>query len=107
MPRPKRSKVVSPQPDPYVAALLGRITEGKTVLNFVKGEKPFAQGDPADAIFFVQSGKVKIAVVSSVGKEAVLTMLGPHGFFGEGALVGQSVRVSTATVIEAATLYRI
>src|SRR5687768_14370886 len=98
MPRPKRSKVTISQPDPYVATLLQRITDGKTVLNFEKGEKPFAQGDPADSIFFVQSGKVKIGVVSSVGKEAVLTMLGPHGFFGEGALVGQTVRVSSATV---------
>ncbi|PYS33472.1 MAG: Crp/Fnr family transcriptional regulator, partial [Acidobacteria bacterium] len=50
-----------------------------------KGKKIFSQGDRADAIYFVQTGRVKITVVSSAGKEAVLAMLGPHDFFGEGS----------------------
>ena len=72
-----------------------------------KGKKIFSQGDRADAIYFVQNGRVKITVVSSAGKEAVLAMLGPHDFFGEGTLVGQSLRMSTATTLEPTTLFRV
>src|SRR5438552_13224845 len=72
-----------------------------------KGEKIFAQGDSADAIFFIQSGKVKISVVSAAGKEAVLVIVGPHNFFGEGSLVGQSLRMSTATTLEPSTVFRV
>ena len=103
----KAAKGTSTSIDPYVASLLGKILEGKHVLNLPKGERVFAQGDRADAIFFIQSGKVKISVVSVVGKEAVLAMLGPHNFFGEGALVGQSLRISTATTLEPSTLFRV
>ncbi len=103
----KPATVVLPRFDPYVASLLERISEGKHLLSFQKAEKIFAQGDRADAIFFIQSGKVKISVVSAAGKEAVLVMLGPHDFFGEGSLVGQSLRVSTATALEPSTAFRI
>jgi hypothetical protein len=54
-----------------------------------------------------RSGRVKITVVSSAGKEAVLAMLGPHDFFGEGALVGQSLRMSTATTLKATTVFQV
>jgi CRP/FNR family cyclic AMP-dependent transcriptional regulator len=103
-PKPRSSKAVA---DPYLADLFETITEGKTVLRFSKDEKVFAQGDTAEAVYFVQIGKVKITVVSAVGNEAVLTILGPRGFFGEGCLVGQTVRVSSATAIQSSTLYRI
>ena len=93
--------------DPYVAALLGRISEGKCVISIQKGKRIFSQGDRADAIYFVQSGTVKVSVLSSAGKEAVLAILGPRQFFGEGALVGQSVRVSTATAVQRATLFQV
>jgi len=93
--------------DPYVAALLGRISEGKCVISIQKGKRIFSQGDRADAIYFVQSGTVKVSVLSSAGKEAVLAILGPRQFFGEGALVGQSVRVSTATAVQPATLFQV
>src|SRR5437870_5271468 len=93
--------------DPYVAALLGKISEGKRVISLQKGKRIFAQGDRADAIYFVQSGRVKVSVLSSAGKEAVLAILGPRHFFGEGALVGQSVRFSTATAVEPATLFQV
>src|SRR4029434_3688083 len=72
-----------------------------------KGIKIFSQGDRSDAIYFVHTGRVKVSVVSAGGKEAVLAMLGPHHFFGEGALVGQSLRVSTATAVEPATLFQV
>jgi len=93
--------------DPYVATLLSKIRVGKRELNFRKGEKIFAQGDRADSIYFIQSGRIKITVVSTGGKEAVLAMAGPHDFFGEGALVNQSLRVSTATTLEPSTIFRI
>ena len=98
---------MSPLTDLYVSQLLGKISDGKHVMSFRKGEKVFSQGAQADAIYFVHAGRVKITVVSSTGKEAVLALLGPHEFFGEGSLVGQSLRVSTATTMEAATLFRV
>ena len=103
----KVTNVTSAPPDPYVTALLGEISEGKREISVQKGQDIFSQGDRADAIYFVQTGRVKISVVSSAGKEAVLAMLGPHAFFGEGSLVGQSLRLSTATAVEPATLFQV
>ena len=100
-------KVTSLAPDPYVTTLLEKIVEGKREMKLGKAKKVFSQGDPADAIYFVHSGRVKITVVSSAGKEAVLAMLGPHDFFGEGVLIGQSFRISTATTLEPATLFQV
>jgi CRP-like cAMP-binding protein len=93
--------------DPYVATLLGKITAGKQELSFRKGEKIFSQGEPADSIYFIQTGRIKISVVSAGGKEAVLAMPGPHDFFGEGSLVKQSLRISTAETLEPTTVFRI
>ena len=101
--------LVQPRPsaDPYVSTLLGKITEVKRMLSVLNGEMVFAQGDNADAIYFVESGRVKISVVSSGGKEGVLGLLGPHNFFGEGSLIGQMVRLHSASVIEPATLFQV
>jgi len=99
--------VIFPPADPYVATLLAGISEGKQEMSVRKGETVFSQGDRADAIYFVQSGRVKVSVVSSAGKEAVLAMLGPHAFFGAGSLVGQPLRLSTATALEAVTLFQV
>ena len=93
--------------DPYVTTLLAKITVGKHALSFRKNEKVFSQGEPADSIYFIQTGRIKIAVVSSAGKEAVLAMPGPHEFFGEGSLVNQSLRISTAQTLEPSTVFRI
>ena len=93
--------------DPYVMELLEKIDAGKTILQFRKDAKIFSQGDSAEGIYFIQTGKVKITVVSAAGKEAVLAVLGPRGFLGEGCLVGQSLRISTATAIQSSTLVRI
>src|SRR5438105_13352497 len=93
--------------DPYVATLLGRITVGKQELTFRKNEKIFRQGEPADSIYFIQTGRIKVSVVSATGKEAVLAMPGPHDFFGEGSLVMQSLRVSTAETVEPSTVFRV
>ena len=88
MAKPKKA-VTGKRPaiDPYVATLLEKVTVGKQELSFQKGERIFSQGEAADSIYFVQSGRIKITVVSTAGKEAVLAMPGPHDFFGEGALI--------------------
>ena len=94
-------------PDLYVVTLLEKITAGKRELSFGKGEKIFSQGDAADSIYFIQTGRIKITVVSAAGKEAVLTMAGPHDFFGEGSLVNQPLRISSAKALEASTVFRV
>jgi CRP/FNR family transcriptional regulator, cyclic AMP receptor protein len=92
---------------PYIETFLGKIAIGKQELNFRKGEKIFSQGDIADSIYFIRTGRIKINVVSAAGKGAVLLMVGPHDFFGEGSLVGQPLRVGTARTLEPSTLLRI
>ena len=93
--------------DPYVGVLLEGIRIGKSVSNVGKDSRIFSQGDRTDAIYFIEAGKVKISVISTAGKEAVLALLGPHDFLGEGCLVGQPLRISTATALEATTLFRV
>src|SRR3989442_9011870 len=77
----------------------------KRLLKLRKGAKVFSQGARADAIFFIQTGKVKVTVISAYGREAVLRMLGPHDFFGEECLVGGSLRTSTATSSKPSTVF--
>ena len=103
----KAANVKSKSVDPYIATLLEKITVGKKALTFRKGEKIFSQGDPADSIYFIQNGRIKVTVVSAAGKEAVLAMPGPHDFFGEGALVKQPLRVSSAVTLEPSTVFRV
>ena len=93
--------------DSSVTSLLENIADGKRMLILGKNETVFSQGDPADAIFYIQSGKIKMTVVSTAGKEAIIAMLGPHDFLGEGSLTGQSLRVSTGTVLETSTIFRV
>ena len=97
----------SPKNDGYIATLLGNISEGKHVMSVGKGETIFSQGDRADAIYFVQTGMVKVSVLSYAGKEGVLAMLGPHSFFGEDCMVGQSPRMTTATALEPSTVLQV
>ena len=105
MPKPKKS--LFENVDAHFEVLLQGITAGKSRLTLKKGNRIFSQGDQTDAIYFIENGKVKISVVSTGGKEAVLAILGPQGFFGEGCLVGQPLRISTATVLEPTTLFRV
>ena len=79
---------------------LARVGEGKTIAEFRKDQVVFAQGDTADAVFYVQKGRVKIVVFSEQGKEAVVGILGPGQFFGEGCMNGHSLRIATATAME-------
>jgi CRP-like cAMP-binding protein len=102
-----RAKKAASIPTEAFAALLDGVSKGKRTMTFPAGQKIFSQGDRADSIYFLQAGRVKISVVSSAGKEAVLALLKPQNFFGEGALVGQSLRMSSATALEPVTALRV
>jgi CRP-like cAMP-binding protein len=93
--------------DPFVKELLRNVGIGKSEVQLEKDALVFSQDDPADAIFFIQTGKVKLTVVSSAGKEAVLGIFGPRACLGEACLAGKALRMNTATAILATTLYRI
>src|SRR5437867_6244305 len=90
-----------------VESLLRKIVRGKALLKRPKGAKLFSQGEAADAIYFIQTGKAQLTVVSTQGKKAVLRRTGPHDFLGEECLVEHSRRTSTATVMGPSTVFRI
>ena len=76
---------------------LAKVGDGRHIVRHRKGEAVFSQGEPADTVCYIQEGKVKLTVVSEQGKEAVVAVLGPEDFFGEGCLTGQRLRIATAT----------
>jgi CRP/FNR family transcriptional regulator, cyclic AMP receptor protein len=86
---------------------LAKVGGGKTALKCEKDEIVFLQGDVADAIFYIQKGKIKLTVVSDRGKEAVVGLLGAGHFFGESCLNGHPLRITTATAIEECLVTRI
>ena len=75
---------------------LAKVGEGKTISKYQKDQVVFSQGEVADAVFYIQQGKIKLTVVSEQGKEAVVAILGPGHFFGEGCLNGHPLRIATA-----------
>jgi CRP/FNR family transcriptional regulator, cyclic AMP receptor protein len=79
---------------------LAKVGVGKTILEFHKNQKVFEQGETADTVFYIQTGKVKLTVLSDQGKEAVVAILEPKQFFGEGCMNGHKLRISTAIAIE-------
>ena len=79
----------------------------RRVITLARDGRIFAQGSPATSVFYVRSGGVKLSVLSTAGKEAVVAMLGPGDFFGEGCLAGQPRRMGTATAVEPTTVVRI
>jgi CRP/FNR family cyclic AMP-dependent transcriptional regulator len=79
---------------------LAKVGTGKTILEFRKNKTIFAQGDAADTVFYIQKGRVKLSVLSAQGKEAVVAILEPGQFFGEGCLNGQRLRIATTTAME-------
>jgi CRP/FNR family transcriptional regulator, cyclic AMP receptor protein len=88
-------------------AFLATVGAGRTVTSWNKGQVIFSQGDPADALFFIQKGKVKVTTLSKQGKEAVVAILGEGDFFGEGCLAGQRLRISTQTALTDCLLSRL
>ena len=86
---------------------LNHVGNGKNMLRVPRKQVLFSQGDTTDAVFYVQAGKVKLTVVSPQGKEAVIAILEPGSFFGEGCLAGQRVQLATATIVDEARIVRI
>ena len=78
-------------------ALLDKAGEGRAASSYASGQVIFAQGDPADAVFYVETGRVKLTIVSGQGKEAVVGIYSATDFFGEASLAGQPLRIATAT----------
>jgi CRP/FNR family cyclic AMP-dependent transcriptional regulator len=79
----------------------------KKVTPFRRGEPIFTQGDVCEHVWYIQSGGIKLSVLSKTGKEAVVAMLGPGDFFGEGCLAGQELRMGSATAVTPSTILRI
>ena len=88
-------------------AFLATIGEGRKFVLFPKKQRIFAQGDTANAVFHIQTGKVRLTVVSNDGKEATIGILGDGEFFGEGALAGQALRMGSATAMTDCAVLRI
>jgi CRP/FNR family cyclic AMP-dependent transcriptional regulator len=86
---------------------LTKVGPGKTSIISPKKHTIFSQGDAAEAVFYIQSGKVKLTVVSQQGKEAVVAILEQGAFFGESCLAGQGIRTATATAVEDSSIVRI
>src|SRR6202162_2064009 len=91
--------------DPH--AFLATIGAGRKIVSFPKKQTIFSQGDPTDALFYIQTGKGRITVVSNYGKEATIGILGDGEFFGEGALAGQALRMGSATAMTDCSVLRI
>jgi CRP/FNR family cyclic AMP-dependent transcriptional regulator len=88
-------------------SFLAKVGEGRSIGNYRKDQIVFSQGDPADSVFFIQKGKVKVTVVSEQGKEAVVAILGANDFFGEACLVGQARRIATAAAMADSVIVRL
>ena len=86
---------------------LATIGTGRKFVLFPKKQPIFAQGDNADAVFYIQTGKVRLTVVSKTGKEATIGILGEGDFFGEGSLAGQALRMGSATALTDCSVLRI
>jgi CRP-like cAMP-binding protein len=107
MARPKaKSKPRRPK-EHDAKGLLATIGAGGSIAKFSQSSRIFSQGEPANAIFYIQDGRIKLTVVSRQGKEAVIAILGPHDFFGEGCLAGQSTRMASATAMSACIIMRV
>ncbi len=109
-------RVEGVQPGPVVPKRRGRfnpsqlsigLSAGRSEQEFSPGETIFLQGDPANAVFYIESGEVKLSVVSKNGKQAIVEMLGDNAFFGEGCLAGEPVRVATATAMQPSLIIRL
>lgn len=97
----KRPPSLNPQ------SFLANVGSGKTLLRTRKKDRIFSQGDAAEAVFYIQTGRVKLTVVSQQGKEAVVAILEAGSFFGEACLAGQLVCIATATSLESSSIVRI
>src|SRR6476660_6702197 len=98
---PKEAPMGKPANDEFDAKVfLAKVGFGKTILEFHKNQHVFEQGEVADTVFYIQKGRVKLTVMSDHGKEAVVAILEPGQFFGEGCMNGHALRIATTTAME-------
>ena len=100
-----KTRKTKPSFEPNV--FLAKVDVGRTISKHQDGQIVFSQGEPADSVFYIQKGKVKITVVSEQGKEAVVAILGRNDFFGEGCLAGQLLRMATVTAMMECEIMRL
>ena len=86
---------------------LSTVDGGRTIATFTKKQRVFAQGDVADAVFYIRKGKMRLSIVSKSGKEATIAILNAGDFFGEGCLTGQPLRMCSASAMTDCTVMRI
>jgi len=96
---PMIKKALRPPPRFDAQAFLDSAGVKRTIAKYARAMKIFAQGDPATDVLYIQSGSVRLSVLSKTGREAVIATLGPREFFGEGCLAGQPIRMGSATAI--------
>ncbi len=99
----RRQRIVGFEP----ASFFGKLRRVKSVLQYPKGTTIYAQGDAADAVYYLQAGQVTLTVCSPRGKEAIIGILAPGDFLGEGCLVGQGSRIGTASATRDSTVVRV
>src|ERR1700692_1364144 len=97
----------NPFPSFEPETLLSKVNGGRTISTYQRNQIVFSQGEPADAVFYIQQGELKLTVLSDQGKEAVVAILGIGAFCGEGCLAGQSLRMATASAIEECKIMRL
>ena len=102
-----RAVHIKRQPSFSPKSFLAKVGEGRCIGKYRKGHTVFSQGDPADSVFYIQRGKVKITVISEQGREAVIAILGADEFFGEGCLAGQEKRISTVIAMTDSVVMRL
>jgi CRP/FNR family transcriptional regulator, cyclic AMP receptor protein len=105
--QPKAVAASNNKPTIDWAAFLAGISRGKNIVEYGVGRTIFMQGDPADSVWYLDQGKVKLAVTSEQGKEAIVAVLGAGEFFGEGCIAAQPLRVATASTLSDCTLYQV
>jgi CRP-like cAMP-binding protein len=88
-------------------SFLAKIGEGRSIHAYHREQIVFSQGDPADAVFYIQKGKAKVTVASERGKEAVVAIFGPNDFFGKGCLAGQGLRIATVATLTESVIVRL
>src|SRR5580698_433131 len=99
--KPKEGRPFDPQ------AFLATVGLARSIVQCRPNHKIFSQGEPSDAVFYIQKGKVRLTVISKQGKEAIIALLGPGDFLGEACLTGQTVRLGSATAIAPSSILRI
>ena len=99
--------VTTPRPSFDPKSFLAKVGEGRSIGSYDKDQIVFSQGDPADTVFYIESGEVKVTVVSEQGKEAVVAILRTNNFFGEGCLAGQARRIATVAAMTDSVIVRL